>query len=140
MGLEYANIAILIGIVGLMLFFLRRLDNMKDELKADMKDMEAGIRSDMEKMEADMKDMEAGIRSDMEKMEAGMKDMEVRIRSDMKDMEARIIADVNLKHGEVREDLRDLRVGFGEVREGQARLEGIVEGMGRVAEPVASAD
>ena len=144
MGLEYANIAILIGIAGLMLFFLRRLDRMETGIRADMKDMETGIRSDM-------KDMEAGIRADMEKMEAGMKDMEAGIRSDMKDMEAgirsdmkdmeaRIIADVNLKHGEVREDLRDIRVGLVEVRERQARLEGIVEGMGRAAEPVASAD
>ena len=144
MGLEYANIAILIGIVGLMLFFLRRLDRMETGIRADMekmetgiradmKDMEAGIRSDMEKMELGMEKMEAGIRADMEKMEAG-------IRTDMKDMEARIIADVNLKHGEVREDLRDIRVGLVEVRERQARLEGIVEGMGRVAEPVASAD
>ena len=122
MGLEYANIGInigiLIGIVGLMLFFLRRLDRMKDEIKADMVKMEAG----------------------MEKMEAGMEKMETGIRADMKDMEVRIIADVNIKHGEVREDLRDIRVGLVEVREGQARLEGIVEGMGRVAEPVASAD
>ena len=105
MGLELAtNIGILIGIVGFMLFFLRRLDSMKDELK-----------SDMGKMESDLKE-------------------------DMRDMESRIIADANLKHGEVREDLRDLRVGFGEVREGQARLEGMVEGMGRAAELVASAD
>ena len=155
MGLEYANIAILIGIVGLMLFFLRRLDRMETGIRsdmekmetgirADMKDMEAGIRADMEKMELGMEKMETGIRSDMEKMEAGirsdMKDMESGIRSDMKDMESRIIADVNLKHGEVREDLRDIRVGLVEVRERQARLEGIVEGMGRVAEPVASAD
>ena len=108
MGLEYANIGInigiLIGIVGLLLFFLRRIDR-----------METGIRADMEKMEA-------GIRADMEKMEA------------------RIIADVNLKHGEVREDLRDIRVGLVEVRERQARLEGIVEGMGYAPEPVASAE
>ena len=133
MGLEYANIGInigiLIGIVGLMLFFLRRLDRMKDEIKADMVKMEAG----MEKMEAGMEKMETGIRADMKDMEAG-------IRADMKDMEARIIADVNIKHGEVREDLRDIRVGLVEVRERQARLEGIVEGMGRAAEPVASAD
>ena len=136
MGLEYANIGInigiLIGIVGLMLFFLRRLDRMKDEIKADMVKMEAG----MEKMEAGMEKMETGIRADMKDME----DMEAGIRADMKDMEARIIADVNIKHGEVREDLRDIRVGLVEVRERQARLEGIVEGMGRAAEPVASAD
>ena len=144
MGLEYANIGInigiLIGIVGLMLFFLRRLDRMKDEIKADMVKMEAG----MEKMEAGMEKMETGIRADMKDMEAciraDMKDMEAGIRADMEKMEARIIADVNIKHGEVREDLRDIRVGLVEVREGQARLEGIVEGMGRAAEPVASAD
>ena len=44
MGLEYANIGInigiLIGIVGLMLFFLRRLDRMETGIRAEIKDMD----------------------------------------------------------------------------------------------------
>ena len=99
-----ANIGVLIGIVGFMLFFLRRLDRLQTDIKADMEKMEIGIRADMEKMEA------------------------------------RIVADMNLKHGEVREDLRDVRIGLVEVRERQARLEGIVEGMGYSRETVTSSE
>ena len=99
-----ANIGVLIGIVGFMLFFLRRLDRLQTDIKADMEKMEIGIRADMEKMEA------------------------------------RIVADMNLKHGEVREDLRDVRIGLVEVRERQARLEGIVEGMGYSQETVTSSE
>ena len=110
-----ANIGVLIGIVGFMLFFLRRLDRLQTDMRADMEKMESGIRADMEKMES-------GIRTDMEKMEA------------------RIVADMNLKHGEVREDLRDVRLGLVEVRERQARLEGIVEGMGYSRETVTSSE
>ena len=44
------------------------------------------------------------MKADMEKMETG-------IRADMEKMEARIIADINPKHGEVREDMRDVRLG-----------------------------
>ena len=158
------NIGALITIVGFLLFLMRRIDNlrveiksdmlrmetrmdkmeagirsdmkdMKDELKTDIEKSEAGIRSDMKGMEARMEKMEAGIRVDMEKSETG-------IRSDMKDMEVRMTAEMSLKHGEVREDLRDIRVGLVEVRERQARLEGIVEGMGRAAErePVEAGD
>ena len=114
------NIGVLITIVGFLLFLMRRIDNLRVEIKADMEKMETGIKADMEKMET-------GIRADM---------------ADMKDMEGRITTEMNLKHGEVREDLRDVRVGLVQVREGQARLEGIVEGMGRAAErePVASGD
>ena len=117
-----ANIGVLIGIVGFMLFFLRRLDRLQADIKADMERMETGIRTDMERMET-------GIRTDMEKMETG-------IRTDMEKMEVRIVADMNLKHGELREDLRDVRLGLVEVRERQARLEGIVEGMGYSQETV----
>ena len=99
-----ANIAVLMGIVGFMLFFLRRLDRLQTDMKADMEKMETGIRADMEKMEA------------------------------------RIIADINLKHGEVREDMRDVRLGLVEVRERQARLEGILEAMGYTSEGAASAE
>ena len=99
-----ANIGVLIGIVGFMLFFLRRLDRLQTDIKADMEKMEIGIRADMEKMEG------------------------------------RIVADMNLKHGEVREDLRDVRIGLVEVRERQARLEGIVEGMGYSQETVTSSE
>ena len=111
------NIGVLITIVGFLLFLMRRIDNLRVEIKADMEKMETGIRADMEKME-------------------------MGIKADMKDMEGRITTEMNLKHGEVREDLRDVRVGLVQVREGQARLEGIVEGMGRAAErePVASGD
>ena len=100
------NIGVLITIVGFLLFLMRRIDNLRVEIKADMEKMETGIRADM------------------------------------KDMEGRITTEMNLKHGEVREDLRDVRVGLVQVREGQARLEGIVEGMGRAAErePVVSGD
>ena len=107
MGLESAaNIGLLIAIVGLMLFFLRRMDRMKDELKRDMASMEA------------------------------------RHKDELASMEARITADINLKHGEVREDLRDVRSGLVQVRERQARLEGILEGMGHIPapEPVSTAE
>ncbi len=110
-----ANIGVLIGIVGFMLFFLRRLDRLQSDIKADMEKTETGIRTDMEKMET-------GIRTDMEKMEV------------------RIVADMNLKHGELREDLRDVRLGLVEVRERQARLEGIMEGMGYSQETVTSSE
>lgn len=99
-----ANIGVLIGIVGFMLFFLRRLDRLQSDIKADMEKMETGIRTDMEKMEV------------------------------------RIVADMNLKHGELREDLRDVRLGLVEVRERQARLEGIMEGMGYSQETVTSSE
>ena len=99
-----ANIGVLIGIVGFMLFFLRRLDRLQSDIKADMEKMETGIRTDMEKM---------GVR---------------------------IVADMNLKHGELREDLRDVRLGLVEVRERQARLEGIMEGMGYSQETVTSSE
>ena len=121
-----ANIGVLIGIVGFMLFFLRRLDRLQTGIKADMEKMETGIKADMEKMET-------GIRADMEKMETG-------IRADMEKMETRVVADMNLKHGEVREDLRDVRLGLVEVRERQARLEGIVEGMGYSQATAASSE
>ena len=111
MGLELAaTIGVLVAIVGFMLFFLRRMDRMKDELKADIN----RVRDDLK---ADMVRMEAGIRADMSKMEAGLK------------------ADINLKHGEVREDLQDVRRGLVEVRERQARLEGILEGRGQIPAP-----
>lgn len=110
-----ANIGVLIGIVGFMLFFLRRLDRLQTDMKADMEKMEIGIRADMEKMETS-------------------------IRADMEKMEARIVTDMNLKHGEVREDLRDVRLGLVEIRERQARLEGILEGMGYTAESATSAE
>ena len=99
-----ANIGVLIGIVGFMLFFLRRLDRLQSDIKADMEKMETGIRTDIEKMEV------------------------------------RIVADMNLKHGELREDLRDVRLGLVEVRERQARLEGIMEGMGYSQETVTSSE
>ena len=122
MGLESAaNIGLLIAIVGLMLFFLRRMDRNKDELKADMVRMETGIRTDMAKMETNL-------REDMAKMDA-------RHREDMASMEASIKADINLKHGEVREDLRDVRSGLVVVGERQARLEGILEALGRAPAP-----
>ena len=115
MGLESAaNIALLIAIVGLMLFFLRRMDRMKDELKRDISEVKA-----------DMVRMEAGLRAEIAKVEDGLK------------------ADTNLKHGEVRQDLQDVRSGLVQVRERQARLEGILEGMGHTAptpEPTATAE
>jgi len=110
-----ANIGVLIGIIGFMLFFLRRLDRLEASMRADMEKMETGIRADIEKMET-------GIRADIEKMET------------------RIVADMNLKHGEVREDLRDVRLGLVEVRERQARLEGVLEGMGYTADSATSAE
>ena len=97
MGLEFAaNIGILIAVVGFMLFFLRRMDRIKDELKRDID----------------------------------------RVKDELK-------ADINLKHGEVRQDLQDVRSGLVQVRERQARLEGILEGMGHTAptpEPAATAE
>ena len=133
MGLESAaNIGLLIAIVGLMLFFLRRMDRMKDELKRD-------IDRTKDELKADMVRMEAGIRADTAKMETGiradMAKMDARHREDMASMEARIIADINLKHGEVREDLRDVRSGLVQVRERQARFEGILEGPGHAPSP-----
>ena len=98
-----------------MLFFLRRLDRLQTDIKADMEKMETRIKADMEKMET-------------------------RIRANMEKMETRIVADMNLKHGEVREDLRDVRLGLVEVRERQARLEGIVEGMGYSQATAASSE
>ena len=96
MGLESAaNIALLIAIVGLMLFFLRRLDRIKDELKRDMASMEARHKEDIAKLDAN----------------------------------------INLKHAEVREDLRDVRSGLVQVRERQARLEGILEALGHAPAP-----
>ena len=151
MGLEFAaNIGILIAVVGFMLFFLRRMDRIKDELKrdidrskdelkADMVRMETGLKGDMVRMEAgiraDMAKMEAGIRSDMSKMEAGLKAEIAKVETGLK-------ADINLKHGEVREDLQDVRHGLMEVRERQARLEGILEGRGvtPTPEPAATAE
>ena len=160
------NIGVLITIIGFLLFLMRRIDNLRVEIKADMEKMETGLKADMLRMEAkmdkmetglkaDMLRMETGIRADMKDMEASMEKMETGIRSDMEKMEtglkedmtkmeARIIADMNLKHGEVREDMRDIRVGLVAVRERQARFEGILEGMGHTAEPepepVVSAD
>ena len=99
------NIGVLITVVGFLLFLMRRIDNLRVEIKANMEKMEAGIRADMEKMETGLKE-------------------------DMSKMETRIISDMNLKHGEVREDMRDIRVGLVAVRERQARFEGILEGMG----------
>ena len=125
MGLESAaNIGLLIAIVGLMLFFLRRMDRMKDELKRDMASMEARHKEDMAKLEAGMVRVKDELKADMAKMEAGLKE------------------DTNLKHGEVREDLRDVRSGLVQVRERQARLEGILEGLGHAPapEPVATAE
>ena len=118
MGLESAaNIGLLIAIVGLMLFFLRRMDRMKDELKGDMVRMETGIRADMVSMDA-------------------------RHKEDLAKLEANIKAEMSLKHGEVREDLRDVRSGLVQVRERQARLEGILEALGHAPapEPVATAE
>ena len=93
MGLESAaNIGLLIAIVGLMLFFLRRMDRIRDELKAEINQLKA---------------------------------------------------DANLRHTEVRQDLQDVRGGLVQVRERQARLEGILEGMGHTAptpEPAATAE
>ena len=132
MGLESAaNIALLIAIVGLMLFFLRRMDRMKDELKRDISEVKA-----------DMVRMEAGIRADMSKMEAGHKEDMARLETGMAKMEADLKADINLKHGEVRQDLQDVRHGLMEVRERQARLEGILEGRGVIPtpEPAATAE
>ena len=103
MGLESAaNIALLIAIVGLMLFFLRRLDRIKDELKRDINE----VNADMVRMETDLK------------------------------------AEINLKHSEVRQDLQDVRSGLVQVRERQARLEGILEGRGQIPapEPAATAE
>ena len=114
MGLESAaNIALLIAIVGLMLFFLRRMDRMKDELKRDISEVKA-----------DMVRMEAGLRAEIAKVEDGLK------------------ADTNLKHSEVRQDLQDVRSGLVQVRERQARLEGILEGRGQIPapEPAATAE
>ena len=118
MGLESAaNIGLLIAIVGLMLFFLRRMDRMKDELKADMVRMETGLKGDMVRMEA-------------------------RHKEDMASMEASIKAEMSVKHGEVREDLRDVRSGLVQVRERQARLEGMLEALGHAPapEPAATAE
>ena len=151
MGLELAaNIAVLIAVVGFMLFFLRRMDRMKDELKADIVRMETGLKGDMVRMEAgiraDMAKMESGIRADMARMETNLREdmarMDARHREDMASMEASIKAEMSLKHGEVRQDLQDVRHGLMEVRERQARLEGILEGMGHIPapEPVATAE
>ena len=158
MGLEFAaNIGILIAVVGFMLFFLRRMDRIKDELKGDMVRMETGIRRDMASMDAgmvrmkdelkgDMAKMEAGFREDMARMDArhreDMASMEASLKEEMSKMEVRITADINLKHGEVREDLQRVSDGLVEVRERQARLEGILEGMGHAPapEPAATAD
>ena len=136
MGLELAaNIAVLVAVVGFMLFFLRRMDRMKDELKADMVRMETGIRRDMAKMET-------GLKEDMAKLEAGMVRMETNLREDMASMEASIKANINLKHGEVREDLRDVRQALVVVGERQARFEGILQGLGHapIPEPVVTAE
>ena len=103
MGLELAaNIAVLIAVVGFMLFFLRRMDRMKDELKGEIN----GLKADMARMDA-------------------------RHREDI----AKLEANINLKHGELREDLRDVRSGLVQVRERQARLEGILEALGHAPAP-----
>ncbi len=67
-------------------------------IRSEVKDTEASIRSDMKAIEvsirSDMKDTEAAIRADMQEMGALIrseaKDTEAAIRSDMKDMEAAI--------------------------------------------------
>ena len=151
MGLELAaNIAVLVAVVGFMLFFLRRMDRMKDELKADMVRMETGIRRDMANMDArhkeDMAKLEAGmvrmkdeLKADMVRMETGiradMASMDARHREDMASMEAGIKAEMGLKHGEVREDLQRVSDGLVEVRERQARFEGILQGLGHASAP-----
>ena len=107
MGLEFAaNIGILIAVVGFMLFFLRRMDRIKDELKADIVRVKDELKADMVRMETDLK------------------------------------AEINLKHGEVRQDLQDVRSGLVQVRERQACLEGILEGRGVIPtpEPAATAE
>ena len=140
MGLESAaNIGLLIAIVGLMLFFLRRMDRIKDELKGDIVRMETGIRRDMSNMDArhkeDMAKLEAGMVRMKDELKGDMAKMEAGIRADMAKMEAGLKEDINLKHGEVREDLQDVRHGLMEVRERQARLEGILEGRGHIPAP-----
>ena len=169
MGLEFAaNIGILIAVVGFMLFFLRRMDRMKDELKAEINQlrgdtvrMETGLKGDMVRMEAglkgDMVRMEAGIRADMAKMETGLKaeiakvetglkaeiaKVETGLKAEIAKVETGLKEDINLKHGEVRQDLQDVRHGLMEVRERQARLEGILEGRGVIPapEPAATAE
>ena len=140
MGLELAaNIAVLIAVVGFMLFFLRRMDRMKDELKGDIVRMETGIRRDMSNMDArhkeDMAKLEAGMVRMKDELKGDMAKMEAGIRADMAKMEAGLKEDINLKHGEVREDLQDVRHGLMEVRERQARLEGILEGRGHIPAP-----
>ena len=158
MGLELAaNIAVLIAVVGFMLFFLRRMDRFKDELKGDIVRMETGIRRDMANMDArhkeDMAKLEAGMVRMKDELKADMASMDARHREDMASMEAslkeemsklevRLTAEINLKHGEVRQDLQDVRHGLMEVRERQARLEGILEGMGHIPapEPAVTAD
>ena len=147
MGLELAaNIGILIAVVGFMLFFLRRMDRIKDELKGDMASMDARHKEDMARLATGMDRMKDELKGDMAKLEAGLKsemvNMDVRHREDMASMEARIMAEMSLKHGEVREDLQRVSQGLVEVRERQARLEGILEGMGHAPtpEPTATAD
>ena len=136
MGLEFAaNIGILIAVVGFMLFFLRRMDRMKDELKRDINEMKA----DMVRMEAgirrDMASMDASHKEDMAKLEAGHKDDMAKLEAGLKDDIAKLEANINLKHAEVREDLRDVRSGLVQVRERQARLEGILEALGHAPAP-----
>ena len=129
MGLELAaNIAVLIAVVGFMLFFLRRLDRVKDELKADIVRMETGLKGDMVRMEA-------GIRADMAKMDASHKEDMAKLEAGLKEDIAKLEANINLKHAEVREDLRDVRSGLVQVRERQARLEGILEALGHAPAP-----
>ncbi len=129
MGLELAaNIAVLIAVVGFMLFFLRRMDRMKDELKADIVRMETGLKGDMVRMEA-------GIRADMASMDASHKEDMAKLEAGLKENIAKLEANINLKHAEVREDLRDVRSGLVQVRERQARLEGILEALGHAPAP-----
>ena len=147
MGLELAaNIGVIIAVVGFMLFFLRRMDRMKDELKADMVRLETGLRADMASMDARHKEDMAKLEAGMARLEANLREdmarMDARHREDLASMEASLKAEMSLKHGEVRQDLQDVRHGLMEVRERQARFEGILEGLGRAPapEPAATAE
>ena len=86
----------------------------------------AWLRADMVRMEerqrADMDKREEPLREDMERREE-------RLREDMERREERQRADMDRRDERLREDIRQLVEKTGRLEHGQAKLEGLLEGL-----------
>ena len=89
--------------------------------------METRLRGDLQEMREDMRLMEARIREDMRLMDDRIREdmgsMEDRIREDMGLMENRIREDLGSVEARIREDVREVRADVGILRERVTRLE-----------------